>query len=75
MRADETHDADVRDGEKMDRAVCLAFADAIRRHREANVPMTIWEDEQVTLVSPFDLPIPEETSAAEAPRWRALGAD
>lgn len=59
----------------MDRAVRLAFADAIRRHREANVPMAIWEDEQVKLVSPFDLPLPEEVGAAEAPRWRALGAD
>lgn len=75
MRADEIHDADLHDGEKMDRAVRLAFADAIRRHREANVPMAIWEDEQVKLVSPFDLPLPEEAPAVAAPRWRALGAD
>lgn len=38
----------------------LAFADAIRRHREGNVPMAIWEDEQVKLVSPFDIPLPDE---------------
>jgi hypothetical protein len=74
MRADGTHDADVRDGEKMDRAVQLAFADAIRRHREGNVPMAIWEDEQVKLVSPFDIPLPEELPT-EAPRRRALGGD
>jgi hypothetical protein len=75
MRADETHDADLRDGEKMDHAVRLAFADAIRRHRQANVPMAIWEDEQVKLVSPFDLPLPEEVSAPEVPRRRAQAGD
>ena len=64
---DAAHEADLRDGEKMDRAARLASADAIRRHRDANVPMAIWEDEQVKLVSPFDLPLLEEASA-EPPR-------
>lgn len=75
MRADETHDADLRDGEKTDHAVRLAFADAIRRHRQANLPMAIWEDEQVKLVSPFDLPLPEEVSVPQAARWRARAGD
>lgn len=64
-QAHEARDADTRDGEKMDRAVMLAFADAIRRHREGIVPMAIWEDEQVKLVSPFGIPLPEEIESNE----------
>lgn len=74
MTSDEANAFRLEAGEKMDRAVRLAFADAIRRHREANVPMAIWEDEQVKLVSPFDLPLPEEIPA-EAPKRRAVGGD
>ena len=62
MHAHETYEANVRGGEKMDRAVQQAFADAIHRHREANVPMAIWKDEQLKLISPFDLALPEEGS-------------
>lgn len=69
---DPAHEADLLDGEKMDRAARLASADAIRRHREANVPMAIWEDEQVKLVSPFDVPLPEEVSP-ERPRRAQAG--
>lgn len=74
MTIDETHAFRLEAGEKVDRAVQAAFADAIRRHREANVPMAIWENEQVKLVSPFDLPLPEEHSSA-TPNRRAHGAD
>lgn len=74
MTVDETHAFRLEAGEKIDRAVLAAFADAIRRHREGNVPMAIWEDEQVKLVSPFDIPLPEELPT-EAPRRRALGGD
>lgn len=71
MPTDETPGTDPGDGEKVDRAVHLASADAIRRHREANVPMAIWEDEQVKLVSPFDIPLPDDP--AEPPKRRAAG--
>ena len=64
---EQAHEADLCDGEKVDRAAHEASGDAIRRHREANVPMAIWEDEQVKLVSPFDVPLPEEV-VPEAPR-------
>jgi hypothetical protein len=74
MTADETQAFRLEAGEKIDRAVQAAFADAIRRHREGNVPMAIWEDEQVKLVSPFDIPLPGE-NAAEMPRRRAQGGD
>lgn len=70
---EQGHDADRCDGEKMDRAARLASADAIRRHREANVPMAIWEDEQVKLVSPFDVPLPEEV--VPKPHRRAHAGD
>jgi hypothetical protein len=49
------------DGARVDQALRDGFADAIRRHREANEPMAIWENEQVNLVSPFDLPLPGES--------------
>lgn len=70
---DAGHEADQRDGEKVDRAAREASADAIRRHREANVPMAIWEDERVKLVSPFDVPLPEEV--APEPHRRAHAGD
>lgn len=74
---DAGYEADQRDGEKMDRAARLASADALRRHREANVPMAIWEDEQVKLVSPFDVPLPEEgpEEVAPEPHRRADAGD
>jgi hypothetical protein len=46
------------DGARMDRAVRDGFDDAVRLHRESNLPMAIWETEQVRLVSPFDIPLP-----------------
>lgn len=48
------------DGARMDRAVRDGFAGAIRLHREANLPMAIWDNERVRLVSPFDIPLPED---------------
>lgn len=53
-------------GARMDRAARAAAADAIRRHRAANVPMAIWENERVRLVSPFDLPLPEDSMPIDA---------
>jgi hypothetical protein len=51
---------EAEEGARMDRAVRDGFADAIRLHREANLPLAIWENEQVRLVSPFDVPLPGE---------------
>ena len=52
-----THPGESDDGIRMDRAVQDGFADAVRLHRETNLPMAIWENEQVRLVSPFDVPL------------------
>jgi hypothetical protein len=68
---DASYARGLRDGEKVDRAGREASADAIRRHREANVPMAVWEHEQVKLVSPFDVPLPEEVAAEAGKRAHA----
>jgi hypothetical protein len=67
VKAEEFGQIDPDDGVKMDRAVRAAFADAVRRHRAANVPIAIWEDEQVKLLSPFDIPLSEEVEHQSAP--------
>ncbi len=74
MTAEETQVPEADDGARMDRAVRDGFADAIRLHREANLPMAIWENEQVRLVSPFDLPLPGE-EPGDVPKRHVQGAD
>lgn len=64
----------MEDGAAVDRAVQAAFADAVRRHREAGVPMAMWEDGGVRMVSPFDIPLPGE-DPADVPRRHMQGAD
>jgi hypothetical protein len=44
----------------IDRAMAAAYADTIRRHRQANVLMAMWEDGRTVLVSPFDVRLPGE---------------
>lgn len=43
-----------------ERAMAAAYADTVRRHRQANVPMAMWEDGRTVLVSPFDVRLPGE---------------
>lgn len=74
MTAENPQASKLDDGAAMDRAVRDGFADAVRLHREANMPMAIWENEQVRLVSPFDIPLPDE-DPAEVPRRHVQGAD
>lgn len=74
MTAEETQLSEARDGAGMDRAVQDGFADAVRLHRENNLPMAVWENEQVRLVSPFDIPLPGEDPVDES-RRRVQGAD
>jgi hypothetical protein len=62
-----------RDGKAIDRVMDLAFHDAVRRHRAANVPMAMWEDGEVVQVSPFDIPLPDDPE--EPPRQRAHAGD
>lgn len=64
----------MENGAAVDRAVEAAFAEAVRRHRAAGVPMAMWEDGAVKLVSPFDIPLPGE-DPADLPKRRAQGAD
>jgi hypothetical protein len=68
MSPEQPQGANPGDGARVDRALRDGFADAIRRHRDANLPMAIWENEQVRLVSPFDLPLPGEPPAGAAER-------
>ena len=74
MTAESPQASKLDDGAAMDRAVRDGFADAVRLHREANLPMAIWENEQVRLVSPFDIPLPGE-APGEVPRRHVQGAD
>lgn len=74
MTSNERTQLDAEDGARMDRAVRDGFADAIRLHRKANLPMAIWEDEQVRLVSPFDIPLPGE-EPGDVPKRHVQGAD
>ena len=48
-------------------AMRAAYIDTVRRHRQANVPMVMWEDGRTVLVSPFDVWLPgkEDRPAAE----------
>jgi hypothetical protein len=62
MMAETPQASEADDGARMDRAVRDGFADAIRLHREADLPMAIWENEQVRLVSPFDIPLSDDSS-------------
>lgn len=50
----------------MERASRLAFYDAVRRHRQGNVPMVFWEDGRVVHRSPFDIPIPHDVEEDDA---------
>ncbi|HSU16771.1 hypothetical protein [Longimicrobium sp.] len=55
----------MREHRAIDRAVGRAFADAVRRHRAAGVPMVFSENGTVVLKDPFDVPIPGENGEAE----------
>jgi hypothetical protein len=74
MTAERMRLPEADDGARMDRAVQAGFADAVRLHRESNLPMAIWENEQVRLVSPFDITLPGE-DPAEVPKRHVQGAD
>ena len=50
----------LEDGTAIERAARAAFADAVRLHRQANVPMVGWENGRVVHVSPFDITLPDE---------------
>ncbi len=74
MRSRRDVAALMEDGAAVDRAMQTAFADAVRRHREAGVPMAMWEDGAVKMVSPFDIPLPGE-EPGDVPKRRVQGAD
>lgn len=50
----------MKDGKAVDRAVDAAFAEAVRRHRQADVPLLVQKDGRPVLVSPFDVRLPGE---------------
>lgn len=74
MRSRRDVTALMKDGSAVDRAVDAAFAQAVLRHRDAGVPMAMWEEGAVKMVSPFDIPLPGE-DPAELPRRHVQGAD
>ena len=65
------------DDARIQAAVDLAFHDAVRRHRAANVPLVMWENGEVLEVSPFDIPLPgdppESPEPPDPPRRHAAG--
>ena len=63
-RSSKDLDALFEDEAMLARAFTGAFADAVRRHRQGNVPMVFWEDGKVVLKSPFEVPIPEDEEEA-----------
>jgi hypothetical protein len=60
MRDKPDVNALMSDGIAVDRAVEAAYYEAVRRHRAAGVPMAMWEDGEVRMVSAFDIRLPEE---------------
>lgn len=62
-----------RDDARMQAALDRAFHTAVRRHREANVPMVMWQDGEVREVSPFDIPLPDDPT--DPPKRRAHAGD
>lgn len=71
MTEDDRLDEVWYDDARMQRALDLAFHDAVRRHRAANVPVVMWQDGEVREVSPFDIPLPDDP--VEPPKRRATG--
>ena len=55
-----------KDGRAVDRAVNAAFYEAVRRHRQAGVPILVRKDGRPVEVSPFDIPLPEDERQAGA---------
>lgn len=57
MKAAKTKDitAIFREGTLIDRAMAAAARDAIRRHKQAGVPMAFWEDGKTVWVDPAEL--------------------
>ena len=49
-----------REGTAVDRAVANAAQDAVRLHRQHNVPLVSWHEGQVIHVDPWDVPLPED---------------
>jgi hypothetical protein len=55
----------MREHHAIDRAVTRAFADAVRRHRAAGVPMVFSENGVVVLKDPFEVMIPDENGESD----------
>jgi hypothetical protein len=55
----QDHDKDIdaifREGTPIDRAMQAATRDAIKRHKQAGLPMLVWRDGQTVLMSPEEL--------------------
>lgn len=55
----------MREHREVDSAVAEAFADAVRRHRSAGVPMAFSENGSAVLIDPFDVRLPGEDDGGE----------
>ena len=62
--ADSRRPATLRAG--VDRAVVQARREVIERHRRLDVPLAIWRDGAVAIVSPHEVPLPELPAIDEA---------
>jgi hypothetical protein len=55
----------MREHREIDLAFAEAFADAVRRHRAAGVPMVFNENGKTVLKDPFDVALPGENGQPE----------
>ncbi|HEX8692437.1 MAG TPA: hypothetical protein VF746_08470 [Longimicrobium sp.] len=62
-RSPKDIDAILSDERAINRAMNAAFAEAVRRHRQANVPLLVQKGGRPVLVSPFDVRLPGEDAA------------
>lgn len=57
MAQDEPKDIDAifREGTLIDRAMQAATREAIKQHKQAGLPMTVWRDGRTVFISPEEL--------------------
>ncbi len=48
-----------QDNDRVTRAIARGIRDAAIRHKALGVPMAIWKDNQVTIVPPEEIEIPD----------------
>ncbi|HEX2202707.1 MAG TPA: hypothetical protein VHG91_05400 [Longimicrobium sp.] len=60
LRSSKDIGALFREGTPIDEAYRRAFENTVRRHREAGVPLILWENGQIVHVPADQIPLPED---------------